>query len=731
MSYTHDTTMKRISLLLCMLALTGACTKLDESNIDKTPVDPNIGIVPEKGDPEAIDTRIFTCINLDYPGLEEVKEHYSAKDYWKAANALLDYYRSRVSVTNPNVNLTAPQITEAGQNIADQALEGRFYVRNYKEKRENGKDIYWSFKSKDGKIDWMFEPGNADKEFGIQKHRHQWVIYQAQAFAVTRDEKYVKSWIETYKDWAKTFPYKEGKVNYDESMSGSVNLEERNYGRAWSGLQPAERLLSQLDALLYFLPSASFTPEWLSEFLVMMAQTAENIKANPVKEENSNIRLAQDQALATVGILMPEFNNAGQWLEHGSKEIGRHLDNQFNADGVQNELDPSYHMGVIGDFLKVYGIADQNNCLDRFPADYKDKLKNASRFLMDVIWPNYTVDNFNDTRSARMSKNVLLRNLKQYSSLFPDDMELKWMATEGRSEEPQSTLRKYEVSGWYMLRSGWKPGDMMLIHKNNFNPYDRWHCQNDNGTVSIYNDGRCFTPDAGVYSYGGSSSSNADRRAFAATSMHNTLTKNKLDISKGHAKGRFLKSGQSGNAEFIVTENASYDDMSHRRAIFMVEKKFYVIVDEAFGTAKDVPAVLNFSLCRDLEKGGLAENVAVADDLSDHYIYGMHTIFGDGNNMLFRTFTDSRDNFKANEGTCYYSDDIGVKARRKRYQVSVDKKADQEVRFITVILPFRNPEDLEKLEISATFRNAASNAPTGAAVTVTIGDKVYDLEYSL
>ena len=34
---------------------------------------------------------------------------------------------------------------------------------------------------------------------------------------------------------------------------------------------------------------------------------------------------------------------------------------------------------------------------------------------MDIIYPDYTIDNFNDTRSASYTKNVLLRNLRQYS----------------------------------------------------------------------------------------------------------------------------------------------------------------------------------------------------------------------------------------------------------------------------------------------------------------------------
>lgn len=76
---------------------------------------------------------------------------------------------------------------------------------------------------------------------------------------------------------------------------------------------------------------------------------------------------------------------------------------------------------------------------------------------MDIIYPDYTIDNFNDTRSASYTKNVLLRNLRQYSEMFPDDAEMKWMSTEGKQgTTPAGLVQIYDASGYYMLRSGWE-----------------------------------------------------------------------------------------------------------------------------------------------------------------------------------------------------------------------------------------------------------------------------------
>ena len=46
-----------------------------------------------------------------------------------------------------NNSMINPSITAFEQNIADQALDSRFYVRNFKESVDaNGNEVYYSFK---------------------------------------------------------------------------------------------------------------------------------------------------------------------------------------------------------------------------------------------------------------------------------------------------------------------------------------------------------------------------------------------------------------------------------------------------------------------------------------------------------------------------------------------------------------------------------------------------------
>lgn len=708
--------MKSIFLIyICALVAFTGCTDDDDELSTGGNADINLRPAPQPND--VINEKIFEVINLDYPGLEKVKEYYEANEYYYASYELLKYYRNRSDINNPNINLINPTITAFDQNVADQALTHRFYVRNFKEKDENGKEVYYLF-DKDNKIDWNYIPeAITDQEFKSQTHRHQWMLPQAKAYRVSQNEQYLQSWMEVYSDWLQTFPCPEGAVSKDAVQ--------------WYGLQPAERVLDQIDILPYFIQSTRFTPEWLSTFLTAFAEGVECIRSNYFTD-GSNIYVTQVQAVTSAGILMPEFKNSEAWLNEGSQKITEQIVSQFLEDGVQNELDPSYHIGVVAGFYNIYQIAQLNNKLSLFPSTYIEQLRKAARFVMDIIYPDYTIDNFNDTRSVSYTKNVLLRNLRQYSEMFPEDAEMKWMSTEGKQGTvPTSSAQIYSSAGYYMLRSGWGKNSTMMILKNNDNSANKWHCQPDNGTFGLYRNGRNFFPDAGVYSYGGTSESNAERNAFLATKNHNTMTALGATIAKDFMKGEFLKHEMKGNTQILVTQNQHKANLTHRRAVFFVDKKFFVLVDEGYGDGNGDKINLNFHLRTS------TANETEYDDLSASYQYGAHTTFADNNNMLIRTFAETNSDFSVSKVTSDVSNKLGERNEsRKGYQYTIRKPKTGAARFITVIYPFGATSELDNLNISAKFTdNSVEDAGTfhenGASVEVSIAGETYELSYTL
>lgn len=86
-----------------------------------------------------------------------------------------------------------PTISEKDQRIADQALEHRFYVKGFAESVDEVTKLetYYSFYDASAKkIDWNANEDKQKKEqeFRYQLHRHQWMLPQAKAYRISKDE---------------------------------------------------------------------------------------------------------------------------------------------------------------------------------------------------------------------------------------------------------------------------------------------------------------------------------------------------------------------------------------------------------------------------------------------------------------------------------------------------------------------------------------------------------------
>lgn len=61
--------------------------------------------LPENKENAVLNTAVFDQLNLDYPGLEKVKQYHEAGEDYLAASALLEYYRMRANAENPALSL--------------------------------------------------------------------------------------------------------------------------------------------------------------------------------------------------------------------------------------------------------------------------------------------------------------------------------------------------------------------------------------------------------------------------------------------------------------------------------------------------------------------------------------------------------------------------------------------------------------------------------------------------
>ena len=178
------------------------------------------------------------------------------------------------------------------------------------------------------------------------------------------------------------------------------------------------------------------------------------------------------------------------------------------------------------------------------------------------------------------------------------------------------------------------------------------------------------------------------------------------------------KSTSSYAYEVLVLENPSYTGLTHRRTIFLVNNKFYVILDEGYGSAEGM-VNLNF-------------NVTPGDDsqvVLDSSENGFHTAFGDGNNLYVRSASNKEITFAEMPGFLAYNvvTSSYKETVRKAYQLNVTKSAsDEAVRYVTVLYPTTDATAVKGFESDLGEWSAS-----GASISVRIDGKTYNLSYTL
>ena len=665
---------KIIFLLLCTWLLTGHITKINART--------------------GVNEKIFSLLNLDYPGLEQVKALYQAQKKEEAAQALLNYYRERKHIHHPDINLENIQLSPLDKIRADNAMQHIFYGQDGYEPTFYGKDINWKYwPIKDNEIRWML-------------HRHKWFIPMGYAYRVNKDEKYAKEWIFQYMDWIKKNPLLEiPKEEYEILDNSSLQDETENNRFAWRPLEVSERLQGQLIQFLLFLPAQSFTPDFLTEFLWNYHRHATFLSKN--YSEQGNHLLFEAQRMFYAGTFFPEFKEASEWRKSGIDILNHGILQQVYPDGGQYELDPHYHLATINIFYSALNMGTVNGFQKEFPQNYIDTIERMIMFYANICFPDYSNPCFSD--ALLTGKQYTINCYKKWSALFPDNQVIRYFATEGKEGRLPDYLSKgFTTSGFFIFRNSWGKNATQMVVKAG--PKGEWHCQPDNGTFELWFNGKNLFPDSGSYVFAGDEEVMKLRNWFRSTSVHNTLTLNNQTIEATESVTKLWK--PEGKTQILVTENPSYKDLRHRRSVFFVDNSFFVIVDEAIGKTKGT-VNLHYQLCEGRIK-------------LDTQNMSLTTVLKDKSNVKLQCFGPKGMKVVEEEG--WYSIAYRQRAKRPAISFNVEKKDDKPVRYITIIYPFKDKNGENKFDIR--FKNKSFNEK-GLEVEVKVNGKSHILGYKL
>ena len=197
-------------------------------------------------------------------------------------------------------------------------------------------------------------------------------------------------------------------------------------------------------------------------------------------------------------------------------------------------------------------------------------------------------------------------------------------------------------------------------------------------------------PDAGSYIYSGDP---VNRAWFRQTKIHQTVTLNG-ENSKYAPK---LLLWQPGNdLDVLVVENQSYKNLVHRRSVFFVDKKYFVIIDDAFGTeAGDVD--IHFQLAP-----GAGDAVFNRDKLS------VASNFSDGWNVMVRTQEQPGLEMTEEEGQVSFLYTKKEPRPAFRFRIKKENQNDQ-IRFVTLVVPYQKETPNLKIEVAGESKIGSSH----------------------
>jgi heparan-sulfate lyase len=568
---------------------------------------------------------LFDKLDLSKEGLGNVRKAVDEKDLARAARELLAYYRARKTVKfmlDPEKRAASRGQCASDQELrtARAALRHVFISQPSYPPHDCGKDIEWR------------ESPYPDKEWIVQLHRMYWWQPMGRAWWHTGDEAFAREWVFQFLDWRKKCP--------------------PSFGSAWRTLEIGIRGHDLPFWFHYFRDSEAFTPEFLTEFLAAAYDHAARLA--PRYSAGSNWGLMESEGLAFIAIVFPEFKDAAAWRETALKRLATELDAQVYPDGLQRELSFSYHGGCIAWFSRTAELAELNGVL--LPQEYREKIQKMYDVLAYALKPDGTIPMFGDCwNTSGLSK------VREGAALYkrPD---LEYIASlrekERRGAAPVRTSMAFPQSGYYIFRSAWTPDAVWLALK--CGPSGGWHGQPDNGSFELFAYGSYLMPDSGCFIYSGDAES---REWFAATAHHQCLT---LDNKNSAFAPKLLLWHTSPELTVLTVENQSFPGLAHRRNVCFVQRKIFLLVDEAIGDAKG-DRRLHFQF-------GPPE-AALAED-------GTVTLKGRGDGKLL--FKPVLDGFRAEKGAGQVAFEYRKKEARSAFAYSLN---DQPV-FAALLVPY-------------------------------------------
>jgi hypothetical protein len=530
-----------ISSLCCILFLFISCKK---NPVDQPPVIEEVNEGESNVDPlyeypsfSTASSQFFTHLNLEAKGLEKVKAAVEKKDFSLAGQELYVYFvLNRAGVQKVfKINALTPGYTPQAE--AETLLKRTYSFQGATHTFSNG-------------LDWLYNPtgkngDDVNPEWVANTVRFRIFPVLSQAYRATKDERYAAELIYLLKDFFTKFP-----VPTDELVPTTVHPDVNHL--VYSKLSVSSRL----DVAVLSLFSIIESPALKSEDFMIILKGIYNHMLRMEKFpylDYHNMGVVDAEVLLKVAVAFPELKKSNTWTTWALQRGLDQMENTVYPDGVEKELCPRYHDGVMVTFLNFLTVAQDAGIAA--PPKFMERLSSMAEFLVKISRPDGSLPAFNEMVQVSGNGADIRKRIRAMERAVNDKSVLQWFGSGGTSgTRPAYTSTALDWAGYYVMRSGWNSTDNYMAIKAG--PYGTAHQHEDKLSFELVANGESFLIDPGFYTYNHTS---PWRKYYLSSLAHNTVVPDRLTQFRYGQRG--LYEGKSPNDALWIS-NSKYDFLS-------------------------------------------------------------------------------------------------------------------------------------------------------------------------
>jgi len=518
-------------------------------------------------------------MNLQYLDMQDVKDAVDIGDYPKAGEELRAYFIRNKALRENVLGIPAQQTSSTKPAAAEALLNRTYTFQGVTHTFENG-------------IDWLYNPTGRNgialnPEWVVNTVRFRGLPVLANAYRTTKDERYAVELVYLMTDFIKKFP-----VPLNETHSGGIPSEFDNL--MYSKLSVSSRLRSTVYSLFAIIESPSLDDDSFVTIMQGIYNHLLRMEKFPYLNYH-NMGVTDAKVILEMAVVLPELNKSQEWMDWGWERGLDQMNGVVYPDGVEKELCPSYHTGVMNNFASFMEIA--NAAGNEVPSVFVQKLQKMAGFLMNLARPDGYLPAFNEVKQSDGASTAVRSRVRNIANATNENGVLRWYASSGsEGTPPEHTSTSFDWAGYYVMRSGWdRNANYMAIKAG---PYGLAHQQEDKLSFELSANGEPFLIDPGFYTY---DSGSIWRKYFRSSLAHNTVVPNGLSQMRNHQRSLwenntlndaiwltnekydFLSAKyESGYAELIHVAGSTpsvLHEFGHQRDVLFIKPGLWLMID--------------------------------------------------------------------------------------------------------------------------------------------------------